>query len=281
MTVAATSRPRIQMPAGACDTHIHLYHHRYQTAPTALFTPPDAWVDDYLRVRERTGLQRAVVVQPTTYGLDNQATLDAIAALGESARGVAAVDASVSDSELDRLDEAGIRGVRFHMLPGGAVPWEAIDPVSARIQEFGWHSQLQLDGRLFLDHEAQIKRIPGTLVIDHNGKFLEPVAVDHPCFRFLLKLLENGRTWVKLSAPYETSKIGPPLYDDVSALARALVKAAPDRVVWASNWPHPASPPRVPVPDEGPLLDLLLDWAPDEISRRKLLADNPARLYGF
>ena len=276
-----TIRPRLQVPPGACDTHTHFYHHRYKSAPTAVFTPPDAWVDDYRKVRERTGLQRVVVVQPTVYGLDNQATLDAIAALGSSSRGVAAVPASISDADLDRLTRCGIRGARLHMLAGGALPWEAVDTVPARVQDFGWHCLLQFDGREFADREATVKRIPGMLVIDHNGKFLEPVSVDHPSFRALLRLLENGRTWVKVAAPYETSKLGPPDYKDVGVLAKALIRAAPDRVIWASNWPHPASPPRVPAPDEGALLDLLLEWAPDDATRRKILVDNPARLYGF
>lgn len=278
---SASSRPRLQVPPGACDTHIHFYHHRYKTAPTAVFTPPDAWIDDYLQVRERTGLERVVVVQPTTYGLDNQATLDSIAALGGSARGVATVPVSVSDAELERLTRGGIRGARLHMLAGGALPWDAVDVLPARVQDFGWHVQLQFDGREFADREAQVKRIPGALVIDHNGKFLEPVGVDHPSFRALLRLLENGRTWVKVSAPYETSKVGAPNYDDVGALAKALIKAAPDRMLWASNWPHPNPTPRVPAPDEGILIDTLLDWAPDDVTRRKILADNPARLYGF
>jgi D-galactarolactone isomerase len=140
--------------------------------------------------------------------------------------------------------------------------------------------QLQLDGRRLPEREALLKRLKGALVIDHNGKFLEPVATDDPSFKSLLRLLENGRTWVKLSAPYETSKKGPPLYPDVGALAKALVKAAPERCVWATNWPHP-SVPRAQCPDDADLLDLLLDWAPDEAVRKKILVDNPATLYGF
>ncbi len=275
------SRPRLKAPPGACDTHMHFYDNRYPTAPTATFTPPNAWIEDYRTLRARLGIERTVVVQPTTYGRDNSCTLEAVAALGNSARGIAVVDETVTDAELDRLNKAGIRGVRFHMLPGGAVPWEILEPVAARIQPVGWHVQLQLDGRLLPEREALIKRIPGTLVIDHTGKFLEPVPVDHPAFRILARLVENGRTWVKLSAPYETSKIGRPLYDDVGAMAKALVRATPDRMLWASNWPHPSPTARVPAPDDAELLDVLLDWAPDDATRRKILADNPAKLYGF
>ena len=272
--------PRLKAPPGACDTHMHVYEDRFKLASTAAFKPPHAPIADYLAMRKRLGIARTIVVQPSGYGADNSCTLEAMAALGASARGIAVVEAGVGDAELERLTKAGMRGIRYFMLPGGMLPWEGLEAMAARVGNFGWHVQLQLDGRLLPEREPQLKRLKGTLVIDHNGKFLEPVAVDHPSFKCLLRLLENGRTWVKLSAPYETSKEGPPLYPDVGALAKALVKAAPDRCVWASNWPHP-SVPRAQVPDDADLLDLLLDWAPDEKTRNKILADNPAKLYGF
>lgn len=274
------SRPRLKTPPGACDTHMHIYEDRFPVAPTALLKPPPATVADYRKLQQRLGLTRTVIVQPSTYGTDNRCTLEAIAALGENARGVAVVDTSVSDGELARLTKAGIRGIRFHMLKGGALPWDILDTVAARVHGFGWHVQLQLDGRGLPEREAMLKRLPGTLVVDHVGKFLEPVTVDHPGFRALVRLVEAGRTWVKLSAPYEVSKKGPPNYDDVGALAKALVRLAPERMVWASNWPHP-SVSKEDVPDDAVLLDTLLDWAPDDATRRRILADNPAELYGF
>ena len=273
-------RPRLKAPPGACDTHMHIYEERFTLAPTATFKPPHAPTPDYLAMRKRLGIERTVVVQPSGYAADNTCTLEAMAAMGTSARGIAVVEAGVSDAELQRLTKAGMRGIRYFMLPGGVLPWEGLEPMAARVRNFGWHVQLQLDGRLLPEKEPVLKRLKGTLVIDHNGKFLEPVAVDHPSFKCLLRLLENGRTWVKLSAPYETSKKGPPLYPDVGELAKALVKAAPERCVWASNWPHP-SVPRDQCPDDADLLDLLLDWAPDEKTRNKILVDNPAKLYGF
>jgi D-galactarolactone isomerase len=196
-----------------------------------------------------------------------------------SARGVAVVDQTVTDAELDRLTKIGICGIRFHMLPGGALPWDILEKMAARVATFGWHVQLQLDGREFPEREAQIRRLTGTLVVDHVGKFLEPVPLDHPSFRVLMRLVENGRTWVKLSAPYEVSKLGPPNYDDVGTLAKALVKTAPDRMLWATNWPHPT--PGLPKPDDIWMLDMLLDWVADEATRTKVLVNNPARLYGF
>jgi D-galactarolactone isomerase len=274
-------RPRLSAPLGACDTHMHIYDHRFPLAATATFDPPDALVPQYLAMRKRLGVERNVVVQPTAYGKDNRCTLEAIAAIGPSARGVAVVDDTVADAELERLTTAGIRGARFHMLAGAAVPWEILERVAARTREFGWHIQLQLDGRELPEHEPLIRKVTGTLVIDHVGKFLEPVPINHPGFHLLLKLVENGRTYVKLSAPYEVSKLGPPNYDDVGVLAKVLVHTAPERMLWATNWPHPTPVTASPKPDDAHLLDMLLDWVPDETTRRKVLTDNPATLYGF
>ena len=270
--------PRLKAPAGTCDTHMHIYDGRYPSAPTAPFTPPDATVADYLKVRARLGITRTVVVQPSTYGKDNRCTLEAMATIGPSARGVAVVDETVSDAELDRLTKLGIRGIRFFMLAGAPLPWNILETMASRVGAFGWHVQLQLDGRDLPEREALLDRLKCGLVIDHTGKFLEPVAPDHPSFRTLRRLVDKG-AWVKLSAPYETSKAGPPYYGDVGRLAKPLVKAAPERMLWASNWPHPT--PGVPVPDDAVMLDLLLDWAPDDATRKTILVDNPVRLYGF
>jgi D-galactarolactone isomerase len=155
-----------------------------------------------------------------------------------------------------------------------------MDAVMARVQPHGWHANIQLDGRELPKYEAQIKRLAGKFVIDHTGKFLEPVAVDHAAFKALLRLVDTGRCWVKLSAPYETSKSGAPKYEDVGRLAKALVKHAPERMLWASNWPHPSARKPAPPQDED-LLDLLADWAPDAGVQKRILADNPAELYCF
>jgi D-galactarolactone isomerase len=257
---------------------MHVYEDRFPMAAQATFKPPHAPLTDYLQVRRALGLSRAVIVQPNGYGFDNTCTLEALAAMGDAARGIATVPVDVADAELERLTRAGVRGARFHILPGGMLAWDALEPMAARIARFGWHVQLQLDGRELPRYESTLARLPIPLVIDHNGKFLEPVATDHPAFKALLRLLAGGNTWVKLSAPYETSKRGPPDYADVGALAKALARAHPERCVWASNWPHPG---RNPPPDTAALLDLLLDWANDDATRRRILVDNPATLYGF
>jgi D-galactarolactone isomerase len=260
---------------------MHFFDSRYPLSPNARRREPDASVDDYRAVQRRLGLERVVIVQPTAYGADNRCTLDAIAAIGDAARGIAIVPPTVGDDELRRLHRAGMRGVRFRMTDRPDLPWDALPAMAARIAVLGWHIQFQMDGRDLAAREAMLGALPCDLVVEHVGKFLDPVPVTHPGFQALLRLLANGRTWVKLSGAYMTSKAGPPGYEDVSALARALVVAAPERMVWATNWPHPLAARTGATPDEAALLDLLADWAPDARVRDRILADNPARLYGF
>jgi D-galactarolactone isomerase len=275
---SAERRPQLKAPPGLCDCHMHVYEPRFPGRPGAA-KPPVAPVADYLELRARLGIQRTIVVQPNAYGTDNRCTLEAMAALGPSARGVAVVDPSATDAEQKRLNGARLRGQRFLMF-GGVLGWDRLEEMARRVHPFGWHINLQFDGREFPERIAMIERLPSDVVIDHVGKFIEPVAVDHASFQAFLRLLDKGRIWVKLSAPYETSRLGPPHYADVGALAKALVKTAPERLLWGSNWPHPSAPAGK-LPDDVDLLDVLLDWAPDEATRRKILVDNPARLYGF
>jgi D-galactarolactone isomerase len=268
------------MPALACDCHIHIYEERFALAPTATFKPPHAPVSAYRQVKAALGLQRAVLVQPTGYGLDNSCLVDALAQFGAAARGVAVVPADVRDAELERLHAAGVRGVRFMMLAGsgGTLPWSALPRLAARLAPLNWTVNLQLDGRDLPHHQVLIDSLPGKVVIDHTGKFLEPVPPQHVSFRALQAVLDRPQRWVKLSAPYETSKVGPPHYDDVSALARALVGSHPERCLWASNWPHPNFQPQ---PSDEDLLALLRAWAPDARTRNRILVDNPAAAFDF
>jgi D-galactarolactone isomerase len=277
-------RPRLKAPAGTTDTHIHIYDSsRYKTAPTATFTPPDASVADYDKVCEALGIDRTVLVQATTYGTDNRCMLEAMAAMGrDRVRGVAIVDLSVTDDELKALAAAGVCGIRFQMFTGGVVTWDMVEPLAKKVKPLGWHVILQFDGREFTQRKDHIERLADqvTVVLDHTGKFIEPVPVDHPAFQTMLSLMNTGKYYAKVSGPYETSKVGAPNYDDVSVLARELVRAAPDRILWATNWPQ-VNPPGGIRPDNAQMLDLLLDWAPDEATRKKILVDNPARLYQF
>jgi D-galactarolactone isomerase len=269
---------KLKTPKGACDTHIHLYDGSAAAPGTpnpGIFTLPM-----YREVQDRLGLQRVVLVQPNAYRHDNALVLKAMKELGKAAKGVAVVKPGTAAAELERLTRAGACGIRFMTLPGGTLGFDVMDELAAQVHSFGWHANVQLDGRDLPKREAQIRRLPGKFVIDHTGKFLEPVEPSSEPFKCLLRLVDTGRCWVKLAAPYETSKTGAPKYADVGRLAKALVKHAPERMLWASNWPHPSAPKDKRPADED-MLDLLLEWAPVEIHRRKILVDNPAELYGF
>ncbi|OWJ61000.1 amidohydrolase family protein [Paraburkholderia caledonica] len=263
---------------GACDCHIHVYEEGYPLAANATFTPPPAPASAYREVQRGLGLSRAIVVQPTGYGFDNRCTLAAIAQLGDGARGVAVVPPDVSDDELQRLHDAGIRGVRFMMLSGGVLPWSVLRDMSARIAPMGWNINLQLDGHTLPAHEAMLASLPSNLVIDHLGKFLAPVTPESEGFASLCRLLDGSHCWIKLSAPYESSRNGSPDFDDVSWLVRTLSSRFPERGVWASNWPHPNVKP---VPDDARMLDWTMRLTESHEVRRKMLVDNPAELYGF
>ncbi|MBI1245348.1 MAG: amidohydrolase family protein [Alphaproteobacteria bacterium] len=273
--------PKLNTPPGACDSAIHVYVAGTKLAPTATSTPPD-WADlaAYRRVQKRLGLSRVIIVQPTVYGLDNSVTLDAVDALGlESARAVVVVDKDTPVADLRAMAARGACGARFQMLPGGAVGWDSLEPVSRRAADLGWHVQLQMDGRLLPERAETLLALPCPLVIDHVGKFLEPVTTDHPGFRALARLLGTGRCWLKLSGAYEVSRAGPPDFADVGALARAAVALAPERMVWGSNWPHVSK--LDDPPDDAGQLDTLLHWVDDEALRRRILVDNAAALYRF
>jgi D-galactarolactone isomerase len=270
---------KLKAPPGTTDTHMHFYDGAASARPGAP-NPGTFDVPMYRELQQRLGLERVVVVQANAYRDDNTVALNAMKALGKAAKGVAVVMPGVADAELDRLTRAGICAVRIMTLHNGTLGFEVMDEVMARVHPFGWHANIQLDGRELPKYEAQIRRLPGNFVIDHTGKFLEPVSPDSREFRSLLNLVDTGRCWVKLSAPYETSKTGAPKYEDVGRLAKALVQKAPERMLWASNWPHPAVP-KEKCPSDEDLLDLLLDWAPHEKDRTRILADNPAELYQF
>jgi D-galactarolactone isomerase len=273
-------KPRLAVPAGAVDTAIHIYHAGVPAVPGGPPVPGNFPESAYQAVQRRLGFKRVVVVQPNAYQDDNRVTLEAIRALGPGAKGVGVVKPGVTDAEIERLAKGGIVAQRIFQMQWGAVGFDRMHEVMARVHPFGWFATIQLDGRELPLWEQTIRKLPGKFVIDHNGKFLEPVPPEHEAFKALLRLVDTGRCWVRLAGAYETSKTGAPAYEDVSRLARALVKHAPERMIWASNWPHPSAP-KDRVPDDADLLDLLLDWAPDEATRMKILVDNPAELYGF
>ena len=273
------AEPQIQFP-GAPDTHMHIFEPGYALNPAVpSHVEPGAGLAEYRVEMARLGLSRTVIVQPSAYGTDNACTLAAMAALGDAARGVAILPEAVSDAAVSALEAAGMRGLRCLLdIPGGMMDWDRTARMAPRFAERGWHLDLQFAGREFPERMAALEALPGVLVIDHLGKFAGALDLDGPAIAGLLRLLDSGRVWVKLSGPYHADRAGPPGYGDVRALAQRLVAHAPDRCVWASNWPHPN---RVPRPDNATLLALLADWAPDADTQRKILVDNPAALYGF
>ncbi|MDO5631609.1 MAG: amidohydrolase family protein [Paracoccus sp. (in: a-proteobacteria)] len=259
---------------------MHIYDSRFPVAPTARLTPPDASVADYRKLQARLGLTRAVVVTPSTYGTDNRVTTEAIRALGPASRGVAVLSPDSTDTELKALDAAGIRGLRFNLTTGAFLTPDMIAPMAQRIADLGWHIQINMAPEQMLAHAGTLAQLPAPLVIDHIGRVPQPDGVSHPVFALIRRLLDGGRTWVKLSGPYISSTDGRPDFADVGHVARALVAAAPERLVWGSDWPHPTRDQNAK-PDDAALLDLIADWAADPTLRARILVENPAELYRF
>jgi len=277
---SGTEKPRTKAPPNATDCHHHVYDKRFPASPTATLLPPDASVNAYQKLQARLGTTRNVVVQPSTYGVDNRLLLEALGAFGPTARGVVMLDRTVEAAELKRLNEKGVRGVRFGTtLPGGA-PMDDMEPVARKIADLGWHIQLVSDGDEIVAVKDTLGRLPIPVVFDHMGHIPEPGPVNHPAFKVIGELIERKGAWVKLTGAYIRSKVGPPTYADRSVLAKAFVKLAPERMIWGSDWPHPTSKPDAK-PDDAVLFDLLSDWAPDAAVRNRILMDNPAKLYGF
>jgi D-galactarolactone isomerase len=275
---SGTELPRLKAPANACDCHMHIYDSRFPVAPNATLKPADAKPDDYRLLQKRIGSTRNVVVTPSTYGTDNSCTLDGMTKLGGNTRGVAVVDTSVSDAELKRLNGLGVRGIRFNLVQAGATTVEMLEPLSKRVNDLGWHVQIHMLGDGIVNIEDTLQRLPSPIVFDHMGRIPKEAGVDHPAFTVIRKLIDKGRTWVKLSGAYMDTKVGPPTYSDSTKLAQAYVQAAPQRMVWGTDWPHPTEKDK---PDDAVLFDLLTMWAPQEATRDRILVGNPAILYGF
>jgi len=277
---AGVERPRWKAPAGAIDCHIHIYDHRFPPAPNATLRPADASLDDYARLQRRLGTARMVIVQPSTYGTDNGCTLEALANAGARARAVAVVDAGVDTAELRRMDNLGVRGIRFNLVQTGATTFEMLEPLAKRVAELGWHVQLHMKAEQIAQAADTLGRLPCPIVFDHLGRVPPSAGTGHPGFVAIRRLLDAGRTWMKLSGAYHDSISGPRAYADMAEVARAYATAAPDRMVWGSDWPHPTKKDGEK-PDDAWLFDLLEDWVPDADRRRQVMIDNPQALYGF
>ena len=280
---SGTEPAKLKAPANACDCHMHIYDPRFpEPNPRPGPNPKNATVQDYRLLQKRTGTSRVVVVTPRNYATDNRVTVDALSQLGQSARGIAVLHPTVTDAELKGLNDAGIRGIRFTLGdPSTAVvSFDMVEPLAKRIVDLGWHVQFNLDGDQIVDHADLLARLPTQIVFDHMGHPTLPAGVEHASFGIMRRLIDKGRTWIKLSGAYANSKIGPP-YPEATTIAQAFVKAAPERMVWGSDWPHPGEQSKSPLPDDALLFDLLASWASDEAIRTRILVANPEALYGF
>lgn len=272
----------IALPPGACDCHIHVYDSRYPAVLGAALQPSDASIPDYLRVQGRMGIQRAVVVTPSTYGTNNAPMLDGLAQLGTQGRGVAVIDGGESDAELEGLHAAGVRGVRVNLSLGRAIPPEAIGRIAARIAPLGWHLQLLMAAAQLSELASLLRRLPVELVFDHFARLAPAQRHAHPAHALVLELLSIGRAWIKLSGGYLVSPMHSVEDPALDALARSFIETAPARVVWGSDWPHAtASAGHQPMPDDARQVERLAQWAGDTATLRGVLVDNPQRLYGF
>ena len=266
------------VPEGACDTHFHIYEPEHPMGPGShIPAQPCSLVDYQKNVAKRLGVSRFVVVQPTAYGEDNSVTLRAMAELG-NARGIAVLDENISDEKIVALDALGIRGFRFFSLSGDT-GWDRVPKIAQRAADHGWHVQFQFDGAQLSVRAPLLTSLPCDIVIDHIGRLHPPINDQDPQWKALRGLLDTGRCWVKLSAPYHGSKLGPPHYADMGLFAQQLVMQAPERMLWASNWPHPMV--KSQFPDEQILLDVLREWVPDQTTWHQVLVSNPAKLYRF
>ena len=276
---AGSAPPAYKPPAGATDCHFHTYDSAYPAAPGATLTPPDAKPNDYRALQMRLGLTRGVLVTPSTYGTDNSLQLASMQALGkDNFRVVAVVAEDVSDAELKRLDGLGVRGVRFNLPFPGPLSVASLEKLSPRLADLGWHCEINMRPEQLLAAQAMLARLPSRLVFDHLGALPQPGALDSPSYAIIRKLLDDGRTWVKLSGAYLAS--ASPTYADSAAVTAAYLRAAPERMVWGSDWPHPTRAADAK-PDDARLLDLLAQAAPDDATLHRVLVDNPADLFGF
>ena len=277
-----TAPPKLKAPANAADCHMHIYDSRL---PQLSSRSPvsHAAVPEYRLLQKRIGTTRVVVVQPRNHATDNQVTVDALAQLGANARGVAVLHPTVTDAELKELDASGIRGIRFSLgEPSTAVVTiDMLEPLSKRVAALGWHVQLHMPGDMIAEYADLLRRLPSQIVIDHMGRFPPSVGLAHPAYKVILGLIEKGRTWVKLAGAYLNTQVGPPTYADATKIAQAFAKAAPERLVWGSDWPHPTEKEQANKPDDALLFDLLAEWVMDEKTRNRILVTNPEVLYGF
>jgi len=275
------SKPKFKLPPGAVDAHCHVFGpgDQFPFAPERKYTPCDASKDQLFALRDFLGFERNVIVQATCHGADNRALVDAIAHSNGKAKGVATVKRSVTDEELKALDAGGVKGVRFNFVKRlvDALPTDSLREIAERIAPLGWHIVIYFEGQELPELYDFFAGLPAPVVVDHMGRPDVTKPVDGPEFELFLKLMtERDDYWCKVTGPEPMTKQGPP-YDDVVPFHRRVVEEFPDRVLWGTDWPHPNM--KSHMPDDGLLVDYIPRIAPTAELQRKLLVDNPMRLY--
>ncbi len=276
------SKPGYVPPAGAVDAHCHVFGPGdvFPYAPQRKYTPCDAPKEKLFGLRDFLGFSRNVIVQATCHGHDNRALVDALKASGDLARGIASVGPSITMAELEEMDAAGVRGVRFNFVKRlvDATPKEVYLGIAEKIARLGWHIVVYFEAQDLADLVPFLNSLPTVIVVDHMGRPDLTKGVDHPDFqRFVELMATNDKVWSKVTCPERLSVSGPPTYDDFVPFGRELVKRFPDRVLWGTDWPHPNMTTHMP--DDGTLVDMIPRIAPSEEEQRALLVDNPMRLY--
>ena len=268
------------MPAGACDTHAHVVGDgvAYPFVATRGYTAPEATEQQYIAMLDGLGCDRGVLVQVSIHGTDNRLMVEALKHHPKRLRGVAVCNPDVSDKELQALHDVGVRGLRINVTVGGGVGFDVMDRLAERIQPMDWHLQFLINPEGLMQVEGRLLKMKLPVVIDHIAGIPHAEGVRHPAFTSLLNLVKGGNAWVKLSGAYRASD-DLQNYANTMDMPKALIAAAPDRMVWGSDWPHVHI--YTPMMKTGPLLELLGKWAPDEAIRNRILVDNPARLYDF
>lgn len=273
-------KPKYTPPPNACDGHCHVFGpgKRFPYAKERTYEPPDSPKEKLADLHKFLGFSRAVLVQASCHGTDNRAMLDAIASSKGAWRGVAMVPKSVAQIELQRLNAAGVRGIRYNFVKhlGGTPALEAVEDIVARIAPLGWHLQLHLDADGISELRTFLRKLKIPFIIDHMGRVPARLGLEQPAFRQLLELLkDNPNAWVKISGAERVSAAGKPFHDAVP-FAEALIKAAPDRIMWGTDFPHPNVKW---MPNDGELVDLFAKMCPDDTLRKNILVDNPTKLY--
>lgn len=273
--------PKLRLPPGACDTHVHLFGpaSQYPFDPGSRYVAQDALAEDYIRLQDVVGLSRAIIVSGGGYGRNPRHLADTLARFPGRFRGVALLPDDAPHAEFERLGRLGVCGLRFVSPAHGAHLPHLSPDTARRAAEHGWHVQFYPAAGDIVDLADRLLALPNQIVLDHFAAVPAAGGVDQPAFRAVLRLLDSGRVWVKLSGPMRCSRQDFP-YADVAPLAQALVRHAPERLVWGSDWPHVNMNDRR-MPNDGDLVDLIAEWIPDAATRNRILVDNPQRLYGF